>query len=145
MRLVHAIFILALVLFDVRPSVVASGASNGASNGAPKPTPSGSPLTYGDAADVTDVASAAAFDALLAVDAPLLVHAYTPWSAACKTLRPTLVEAAAQLRGKVLFTVHMHHRVTTSIDDGIFGMQFLVVVDHKCACLKFLSLVCMFY
>ena len=103
MRLVHAIFILALVLFDARPYVAASGASNGASHGAPEPTPSGTPLTYGDAADVTDVASAAAFDALLDADAPLLVHAYTPWSAACKTLRPTLVEAAARLRGKVLF------------------------------------------
>ncbi len=111
MRLVHAIIILVLVLFDARPSVAASGASNRASHGAPEPTPSGAPLTYGDAANVTDVASAAAFDALLDVDAPLLVHAYTPWSAACKTLRPTLVEAAARLRGKVLHRNQPHASV----------------------------------
>ena len=104
MRIVPILVTLALVLFDARAAV--ASATSGAAHGAPASEPAASStaqsaLHYGDAANVIDVASSAAFEALLAVDAPLLVHAYTPWSAACKTLRPTLIEAAALLRGKV--------------------------------------------
>ena len=113
MRAASILVILTLALFDVRVAVAASGAAHGAP-AATEPTASAAasaPLHYGDATDVIDVASSAAFDALLAVDAPLLVHAYTPWSAACKTLRPTLIEAAALLRGKV----PAHHQLMSRV------------------------------
>jgi thiol-disulfide isomerase/thioredoxin len=50
---------------------------------------------------VRSITSPAEFDSILSDPSPVLVEVFAPWCAACKSLKPSIIELASRLKGSV--------------------------------------------